>query len=64
MINQKFALNPNDIYIAIAEEKDQNYWADRLGVSIETLKSAIRACRSTVYANVKSYLKAVGKLSD
>lgn len=61
MINQQFAYDTNEEYIAIAEENDQNYWADRLGVSIETLKSAVRACRSTVFDNVKDYLKTVGK---
>ncbi|MDN3588566.1 hypothetical protein QWY86_17930 [Pedobacter aquatilis] len=61
MINQQFAVSTNEEYITIAEENDQTYWANRLGVSIVTLKSAIRACRSTVYNNVKAYLKTVGK---
>ncbi|RZL21285.1 MAG: DUF3606 domain-containing protein [Pedobacter sp.] len=60
MINQQFALIPNEEYIAIAEEKDQNYWAGRFGVSVETLKSAVRACRSTVYNNIKVYLQTSG----
>ncbi|WP_421944161.1 DUF3606 domain-containing protein [Pedobacter sp.] len=64
MINQQFAVSTNQEYIAIAEENDQNYWADRLGVRIETLKSAVRACRSTVFDNVKEYLRTVGKLAN
>ncbi|WP_316739384.1 DUF3606 domain-containing protein [Pedobacter aquatilis] len=64
MINQQFALNPTDEYIAIADEIDQNYWAERLGVSIETLKSAVRACRSTVLEKVSEYLKTIGKLAN
>ena len=64
MINRQFAATNNEEYIAIAEENDQNYWANRLGVSIETLKSAVRACRSTVLDNVKEYLRTVGKLAN
>ncbi|RZK77018.1 MAG: DUF3606 domain-containing protein [Pedobacter sp.] len=42
--------------INVAEETERNFWATRLGVSIEKLKSAIRATHSLDYQKVKNYL--------
>jgi len=56
MINQQFTINSNDEFIVVADEQERNYWAARLGVSTETLKSAIRASRSTALNSVKDYL--------
>ncbi|MCZ4223435.1 DUF3606 domain-containing protein [Pedobacter rhodius] len=56
MMNQQVTLNSNDEFIVVADEQERNYWAARLGVSIETLKSAIRASRSTTLQSVKNYL--------
>ena len=56
MMNQYSAINYKEEFIFIAEEQDRNYWAARLGVSTETLKSAIRACKSTSLIFVKNYL--------
>lgn len=64
MINQQFTLHTNHEYIDITDENNQNYWTERLGVSIETLKSAIRACKSMVFVNVSEYLKKIGKLAN
>ncbi|RYD78755.1 MAG: DUF3606 domain-containing protein [Sphingobacteriales bacterium] len=56
MMNQYSAMNNKEEFIVIAEEQDRNYWAARLGVSGETLKSAIRACKSTSLVFIKNYL--------
>ncbi|WP_316832061.1 DUF3606 domain-containing protein [Pedobacter aquatilis] len=60
-MNQQIILDPRDEFIGIAEEQDRNYWAERLGVSIETLKSAIRASKSTALESVKNYLAQKNK---
>lgn len=57
MMNQQFTINSNnDEFIVVADEQERNYWAARLGVSSETLKSAIRASKSTALNRVKDYL--------
>ena len=61
MLNSSNTLNLREELIFIAEEKDRNYWADRLGVSFETLKSAIRATRSLTVDKVKGYLNEQGE---
>ncbi|KQR70382.1 hypothetical protein ASF92_10390 [Pedobacter sp. Leaf176] len=55
-MNQQFTVNSNDEFIVVADEQERKYWAARLGVSTETLKSAIRASRSTALNSVKNYL--------
>lgn len=62
MMNQQFALNSNNEFIIVADEQDRNYWAARLGVSIETLKSAIRASKSNAFKNIENYLIEKRKL--
>ncbi|WP_426328943.1 DUF3606 domain-containing protein [Pedobacter sp. R-06] len=42
--------------ILLSEETDRNYWANRLGVSSEVLKSAVRATRSIMLNQVTAYL--------
>jgi len=42
--------------ILLSEETDRNYWANRLGVSSEVLKSAVRATRSIMLDQVTAYL--------
>lgn len=53
-------LNPlttkKDEIILLSEESDRNYWAERLGVSSETLKSAVRATRSITLHQITAYL--------
>lgn len=63
MMSQQFAFDSNEEFIVVAEEQDRNYWAARLGVSIETLKSAIRACKSTTLQSVRNYLYESGKIA-
>jgi len=63
MMNQQITTNSNDEFITVAEEQDRSYWAGRLGVSIETLKSAIRASKSTAFLNVQNYLLQKGQAS-
>ncbi|TCD17795.1 DUF3606 domain-containing protein [Pedobacter psychrodurus] len=42
--------------ILLSEETDRNYWANRLGVSSEVLKSAVRATRSIMLNQITAYL--------
>lgn len=42
--------------ILLSEETDRNYWADRLGVSSEVLKSAVRATRCITLNQITAYL--------
>lgn len=63
MMNPQFIFDSSDEFIVVAEEQERNYWTERLGVSIETLKSAIRACRSSALQTVSDYLNASGKLA-
>ncbi|WP_231426826.1 MULTISPECIES: DUF3606 domain-containing protein [Pedobacter] len=42
--------------IDIADEQDRNYWATRLGVSSERLKSAVKAVQSMEFSILKDYL--------
>ncbi|MCZ4244064.1 DUF3606 domain-containing protein [Pedobacter punctiformis] len=53
---QNLPKNPHMELIEVAEESDRKYWADRLGVSCETLKSAIRAIRNMEFSKVQQYL--------
>ncbi|MGM9478400.1 DUF3606 domain-containing protein [Pedobacter sp. GSP4] len=42
--------------ILLSEETDRNYWAKRLGVSSEALKSAVRATRCITLTQIVAYL--------
>ncbi|WP_316828439.1 DUF3606 domain-containing protein [Pedobacter miscanthi] len=42
--------------ILLSEETDRNYWANRLGVSSEVLKSAVRATRCITLNQITAYL--------
>ena len=42
--------------VALSEETDRNYWANRLGVSSEVLKSAVRATRCITLNQITAYL--------
>jgi hypothetical protein len=46
MENQLNSMNARKEFIEIADEQDRNYWAARLGISTETLKSAVKALHS------------------
>ncbi|PWS33114.1 DUF3606 domain-containing protein [Pedobacter paludis] len=62
---QETLMGQKNELIDIADEKDRNYWAARLGVSSERLKSAVRAIRNLELIKIKEYLsttKAVHKL--
>jgi hypothetical protein len=47
---------PDAELIQLGEEQQRNFWATSLGVSIEKLKSAVRATRSLNYHQIKDYL--------
>jgi len=42
--------------IDIADEQDRNYWATRLGVSSEKLKSTVKAVQSMEFSKLKHYI--------
>ncbi|RYY52842.1 MAG: DUF3606 domain-containing protein [Chitinophagaceae bacterium] len=52
----KFAASRKNKIVDVAEEKSRSYWAALLGVSVERLKSAVRATRSVEYPVIKAYL--------
>ncbi len=43
--------------IDISDEQDRNYWATRLGVSSEKLKSTVKAVQSMEFSKLKDYLR-------
>ncbi|MGM9478197.1 DUF3606 domain-containing protein [Pedobacter sp. GSP4] len=49
-------MNTRKEFIDIADEKDRNYWAARLGVTGEKLKSVVKALHSMEFSIVKEYL--------
>ena len=57
MTTQNYFISSSAELIDIAEEKDRNFWASRLGVTCEKLKTAVRATHSLEYQKVKSYLR-------
>jgi len=48
--------NIKEEIILLSEESDRNYWANRLGVSSEVLKSAVRATRCITLNQITAYL--------
>ncbi|PWS28724.1 hypothetical protein DHW03_02455 [Pedobacter yonginense] len=63
MIHQETWIRSNTELIDIADEKDRNYWAARLGVSSERLKSAVRAIRNLELTKIKEYLNTLNASS-
>ena len=43
--------------INISEEKECNYWTQRLGITLESLKSAIRATQCVTLKEISNYLE-------
>ncbi|TCD12130.1 DUF3606 domain-containing protein [Pedobacter frigidisoli] len=56
MEQQLTSMNARKEFIEIADEQDRNYWATRLGVTSEKLKSAIKAVQSMEFSRLKEYL--------
>lgn len=56
MIYQNISTTARKEVVEIADEQDRNYWATRLGVSSEKLKSAVKAVQSMEFAKLKDYL--------
>jgi hypothetical protein len=50
------SMNARKEFIEIADEQDRNYWAARLGVSGEQLKSVVKAIQSMEFSILKEYL--------
>jgi len=46
-----------DELVFVSEETDCKYWTERLGVSAERLKTAIRATRSAALSQIINYLE-------
>ncbi|GEM_PF-1048118 len=63
IMSQQSTFDSKEEFIMVADEQNRNYWAATLGVSIETLKSAIRACKSTTVKSVRNYLDSSSKIA-
>lgn len=50
------SMNARKEFIDIADEQDRNYWAARLGISSEKLKSAVKALHSMEFSKLRAYL--------
>ncbi len=50
------SMNSRKEFIDIADEQDRNYWAARLGISTEKLKSVVKALHSMEFSKLKEYL--------
>ncbi|WP_025146672.1 DUF3606 domain-containing protein [Pedobacter jeongneungensis] len=50
------SMNARKEFIEIADEQDRNYWAARLGVTAEKLKSVVKAIQSMEFSILKEYL--------
>ncbi|ARS39394.1 hypothetical protein CA265_06900 [Sphingobacteriaceae bacterium GW460-11-11-14-LB5] len=50
------SMNARKEFIEIADEQDRNYWAARLGITAEKLKSVVKAIQSMEFSIVKEYL--------
>lgn len=55
MENHYATFDQQEQLIDIAEEANQSFWASKLGVSKEMLKTAIRATHSLDYEQLKAY---------
>lgn len=55
MENHYATFDQQEQLIDIAEEANQSFWASKLGVSIEKLKTAVRATHSLDYQQLKAY---------
>lgn len=53
---QMNSINARKEFIDIADEQDRQYWATRLGVSSEKLKSVVKAIQSMEFSKLKDYL--------
>lgn len=53
---QLSSMNARKEFIDIADEQDRNYWAARLGISSEKLKSIVKALHSMEFSRLKEYL--------
>ena len=51
------SMNARKEFIDIADEQDRNYWAARLGISSEKLKSVVKAIHSMEFSRLKDYLR-------
>jgi len=48
-------MNARKEFIDIADEQDRNYWAARLGVTGEQLKSVVKAIQSMEFSKLKEH---------
>ncbi|MCX2430575.1 MULTISPECIES: DUF3606 domain-containing protein [unclassified Pedobacter] len=57
METQNISTTARKELIDISDEQDRNYWAARLGVSSEKLKSTIRAIHSMEFSKLNDFLR-------
>jgi len=50
------SMNARKEFIEIADEKDRDYWATRLGITGDKLKSVVKAIQSMEFSVLKEYL--------
>jgi hypothetical protein len=50
------SMNARKEFIEIADEQDRDYWAARLGVTSDKLKSVVKAIQSMEFSVLKEYL--------
>jgi hypothetical protein len=50
------SMNARKEFIEIADEQDRDYWATRLGVTGDKLKSVVKAIHSMEFSVLKEYL--------
>jgi hypothetical protein len=56
MENSNYSFWSDTGLIAVEQEEQRFFWAARLGVSVEELKSAVRALHSLSYLEIENYL--------
>ncbi|EDM34682.1 hypothetical protein PBAL39_14034 [Pedobacter sp. BAL39] len=52
----------NSILLDLSEVKELNFWAEKLGVRPESLKTAVRASRSNALDQIIIYLKSCNQI--
>ncbi|MFD2580952.1 hypothetical protein ACFSR6_00510 [Pedobacter vanadiisoli] len=50
------SMNARKEFVDIADEQDRDYWAARLGISTEKLKSVVKALHSMEFSKLKEHL--------
>jgi len=52
-----------EVLLDFSQDEQISYWAARLGITPELMKSAVRACHNNGLERIVSYLQACSKLN-